>query len=40
MQTEAKKRAYISVFDKKGIEIAAKKLTELNHSDNLREGCS
>lgn len=31
MQTEAKKRAYISVFDKKGIEIAAKKLTELNY---------
>ena len=31
MQTEAKKRAYISVFDKKGIEIAAKKLTELSY---------
>ena len=31
MQTEAKKRAYISVFDKKDIEIAAKKLTELNY---------
>ena len=31
MQTEAKKRAYISVFNKKGIENAAKRLIELNY---------
>ena len=31
MQTEAKKRAYISVFNKQGIEVAAKKLADLNY---------
>ena len=31
MQTEAKKRAYISVFDKTGIEKLAKRLEEANY---------